>query len=146
MPDNQLSLDNQVCFALYSASLAMTQLYKPMLEPLGLTYTQYLILLTLWEEDGIGLKDIGSKLGQKSGALTPVIKRMETDGLVQRVRLPHDERSLSVRLTLKGRSLEKDARNINTCIADACGLESEELIDLKDKIILLRKNISNQIK
>lgn len=146
MADKPLTLDDQVCFALYSASLAMTQLYKPMLEPLGLTYTQYLILLILWEKDGIGLKDIGAKLGQKSGALTPVIKRMEADGLVQRVRLADDERALSVRLTQKGHSLQQEAKHIHQCAAEACGLQISELIDLKNKIVSLKKNITQKLK
>ena len=80
MSDNAcLLLDNQLCFSLYSTSLAMTQLYKPLLEPIGITYPQYLILLILWETDGLSLKSVADRLGQKSGALTPVIKRMEEE-------------------------------------------------------------------
>lgn len=139
--NNALLLDNQLCFALYSTSLAMTQMYKPLLEPLGLTYPQYLVLLILWEQDGIGLKDIGERLGQKSGALTPVIKRMEQEGLVNRTRQLHDERSLSVRLTPKGQQLKAEAVKINQCLIEACGIPSQELIEMKDKIMTLRKNL-----
>ncbi|MDW6004835.1 MarR family winged helix-turn-helix transcriptional regulator [Vibrio mangrovi] len=135
---NVLLLDNQLCFALYSTSLAMTQIYKPLLEPLGLTYPQYLVLLILWEQDGIGLKDIGERLGQKSGALTPVIKRMEQEGLVDRTRLPHDERSLSVRLTARGQQLKAEAMKINQCLIETCGVPGGELMAMKDKIIALR--------
>ncbi|SJN58961.1 Organic hydroperoxide resistance transcriptional regulator [Vibrio ruber DSM 16370] len=142
MPDNNaLLLDNQLCFALYSTSLAMTQMYKPLLEPLGLTYPQYLVLLILWEQDGIGLKDIGERLGQKSGALTPVIKRMEQEGLIDRTRQLHDERSLNVRLTPKGRQLKSEAMKINQCLLEACGIPTRELIDMRDKITTLRNNL-----
>ena len=103
-----MPLDRQLCFSLYSASLAMTQLYKPLLEPLGLTYPQYLIMLILWEHDGVSLKDIGAKLGQKSGALTPVLKRLEQDGRVERIRDEKDERALNIRLTEKGKALRTE--------------------------------------
>ncbi|SHE36236.1 MarR family winged helix-turn-helix transcriptional regulator [Vibrio gazogenes] len=139
--NNALLLDNQLCFALYSTSLAMTQMYKPLLEPLGLTYPQYLVLLILWEQDGIGLKDIGERLGQKSGALTPVIKRMEQEGLVNRTRQLHDERSLDVRLTPKGQQLKEEAVKISQCLLESCGIPSRELLDMKEKIIMLRDNL-----
>lgn len=139
--NTSLSLDNQLCFAIYSTSLAMTQLYKPLLEPLGITYPQYLILLILWEQDGVGLKDIAKKLNQKSGALTPVIKRMEQDHLVDRIRLPHDERSLSIRLTPKGHQLCHKAQHVNQCVFQACGMSNDDLIDLKNKINQLREKL-----
>lgn len=145
MPDNQrLLLDNQLCFSLYSASLAMTQLYKPYLEPLGITYPQYLILLILWEQDGLGLKDIGARLRQKSGALTPVIKRMEQDGLIRRVRLADNERQLDIRLTDKGHALRTQAATVNHCVAEACGLADAELLDLKERLDQLRQNLQTQ--
>ena len=128
-----MPLDRQLCFSLYSASLAMTQLYKPLLEPLGLTYPQYLIMLILWEHDGVSLKDIGTKLGQKSGALTPVLKRLEQDGLVERVRDEKDERALNIRLTEKGKELRTEAcqgwplcgRSLRYADSGACGAESK---------------------
>ena len=134
-------LDKQFCFSLYSASLAMTQVYKTMLEPLGLTYPQYLVMLILWEEDGIGLKDIGKKLGQKSGALTPVLKRLEEDGLVQRVRSSKDERALRIGLTEKGAALREAAADIGPCIFEACGLRPSELTSLKERLDQLRNNL-----
>ncbi|WP_319484010.1 MarR family transcriptional regulator [uncultured Cohaesibacter sp.] len=136
-----MPLDRQLCFSLYSASLAMTQLYKPLLEPLGLTYPQYLIMLILWEKDGVSLKDIGSRLGQKSGALTPVLKRLEQDGLVKRVRDEKDERALNISLTEKGEALRKPASKVAPCVAEACGMSIPELIDLKAKLEELRKNL-----
>ncbi|MDX1634005.1 MAG: MarR family transcriptional regulator [Marinobacter sp.] len=142
MPDDSaLRLDNQLCFSLYSASLAMTQLYKPHLEPLGLTYPQYLVLLILWEQDGIGLKDIGARLRQKSGALTPVIKRLEQDGLVRRVRLAGNERQLDIRLTERGHALKTEAAHINRCVAEECGMPTSDMKALKDRLDQLRANL-----
>ncbi|GGB80857.1 MarR family transcriptional regulator [Marinobacterium zhoushanense] len=138
-----LALDNQLCFTLYSTSLAMTQMYKPLLDPLGLTYPQYLVMMILWQEDGIGLKDIGAKLGQQSGALTPVIKRLEQEGRVRRVRDPQDERALCIQLTPEGKALRQQALGIGQCVLDACGFNLEELVDLKRKIDQLRRNIQN---
>lgn len=138
---NPLALDNQLCFSLYSASLAMTQSYKPLLEPIGLTYPQYLVMLILWEQDGLQLKDIGARLGQKSGALTPVIKRLEAEGRVQRVRDAADERSLSIRLTPEGKALRQQGLEVNQCIQQACSIDIKELIDLKEKLDALRQNI-----
>ncbi|MCT8987540.1 MarR family winged helix-turn-helix transcriptional regulator [Shewanella phaeophyticola] len=94
-----IRLNNQFCFAVYSTSLAIIQLYKPLLESIGLTYTQYLVMLILWEQDGLSLKSVATQLGQQSGALTPVIKRLESDGLLKRVRTPNDERRLCLQLT-----------------------------------------------
>ncbi len=139
--DSPLRLDNQLCFSLYSASLAMTQLYKPYLEPLGLTYPQYLVLLILWEKDGLGLKDIGARLRQKSGALTPVIKRLEEDGLVKRIRVAGNERQLDIRLTERGHALKAEARDINHCVAEQCGMPTSDLKDLKDRLDQLRANL-----
>lgn len=143
---NPVALDNQLCFALYSTSLAMTQMYKPLLDPLGLTYPQYLVMMILWQEDGIGLKDIGARLGQQSGALTPVIKRLEQEGRVTRVRDPQDERALRIQLTAEGRALREQAVGIGQCVIDVCGLDMDELVDLKGKIEKLRANIQNSSK
>ena len=133
-------LDKQLCFSLYSASLAVTQGYKPLLEPLGLTYPQYLVMLVLWETDGLGLKEVADRLGQKPGALTPVIKRMELDGLLTRVRSVQDERYIQIGLTEKGKSLQQRAREVNECIFECSGLSSDELIELRDKLNKLKVN------
>ncbi|MBC3766841.1 MarR family winged helix-turn-helix transcriptional regulator [Neptunicella marina] len=140
--DQRLLLDNQLCFALYSASLAMTQLYKPHLEKLGLTYPQYTILLILWEQDARSLKDIANQLGQKSGSLTPVIKRMEADGLVQRKRGVENDRTLSIELTSKGEALKQQALMVNQCVFEACGTDVAELTELKNKLVSLKNQIS----
>ncbi len=139
----QLLLDNQLCFALYSTSLAMTQLYKQFLDPLELTYPQYLVLLLLWEKDGLSLKDIGDRLGQKSGALTPVIKRLEANGLIKRTRLVDNERTLSIELTKMGKSHEKQALKVNKCIAEACGMSQKELKNLQSLLEELRERLKS---
>jgi DNA-binding MarR family transcriptional regulator len=107
-----LRIDNQLCFALYSATRAMTQAYRPALEALGLTYPQYLAFLVLWEKDGIPLKELGQKLALDSGTLTPLIKRMEKSGWVQRQRDPNDERRIQITLTAKGQALKDQAHTV----------------------------------
>ena len=139
---NALLLDNQLCFALYSTSLAMTQQYKKLLSPLGMTYPQYLIMLLLWERDAVTLKSISERLGIKSGALTPVIKRMEAEGWVQRLRGVENDRTLSIELTPQGRKLKEDAKNVNQCIAASCDLENNEMQSLIEQLSTLKKNLS----
>jgi len=139
--NNPLLLENQLCFALYSTSLAMTQFYKEPLSEIGLTYPQYTVMLILWEQDGVSLKHIGDALGQKSGALTPVIKRMETDGLVQRLRGVEDDRSLSIALTEKGRQLREKGLGVSRCIAEACGIDLAEMVALREQLVKLRTKL-----
>jgi len=139
------TLDQQLCFALYSTSLAMTQLYKNLLEPLGLTYTQYLVMLILWESDGVTLKTIAQRLGQQSGALTPVIKRMEADGLIMRVRGKEDDRSLSIELTEKGEKLRQKATDVMNCIKDASNLSYDEIGNLRGQLLDLKEQITKNI-
>lgn len=141
MKTNQLSIDNQLCFSLYSTSLAMTQLYKPMLEPLGLTYPQYLVLLILWEKDGLTLKDIAEKLNQKSGSLTPVIKRLDANGVIKRSRSINSDRELHISLTAKGQQLKEQGTEINRCIFDACGITQSHLLSIKSALDELRSNL-----
>lgn len=138
---NPLLLGNQLCFALYSTSLAMTQFYKEPLSAIGLTYPQYTIMLILWEQDGVSLKHIGDALGQKSGALTPVIKRMESDGLVQRLRGVEDDRSLSIALTEKGRQLREKGLEVNRCVAEACDLDMASVVALREQLVALRDQL-----
>lgn len=139
--DNPLLLEDQLCFALYSTSLAMTQLYKEPLSAIGLTYPQYTVMLILWEKDGVSLKHIGEALGQKSGALTPVIKRMESDGLVQRLRGVEDDRSLSICLTEKGKELREQGLQVNRCVAEACGIDMDTVVALREQLVALRKKL-----
>ena len=111
-PGQALRLEHQVCFALYSASLAMTKLYKPWLDDLGLTYPQYIAMLALWEEDGLAVKQLGERLFLDSGTLTPLLKRLESNGLVARIRDLADERRVHVSLTTAGRRLKARAASV----------------------------------
>ncbi len=117
----QLLLDNQLCFRLYAATRAMTQAYQPLLAPLGLTYPQYLVMLVLWECDGLSVKDVGVRLNLDSGTLTPLLKRMEGQGLVRRVRSTKDERIVEIWLSDHGHALQADAADIPQKLA--CGME-----------------------
>lgn len=142
MPSSDpLLLDNQLCFSLYATSLTLTQLYKPLLAPLGLTYPQYLVMLILWQGDGLPLKAIAERLGQKSGALTPVIKRLANDGLVQRLRSSNDERNLEIRLTARGQQLRQQALQVNACILRSCATDLAQLGQLKLMLDTLRERL-----
>ncbi|MGR3761134.1 MarR family winged helix-turn-helix transcriptional regulator [Roseobacteraceae bacterium NS-SX3] len=141
--DRMLKIDELLCFALYSASHALTRLYRPLLEPLGLTYPQYLVLVALWEEDGQSVRALGGRLQLDSNTLTPLLKRMEAAGHVTRKRNPGDERSVIVSLTAKGRALEEKARGISGCVIDAMGGDLDELIDLRDRIDALRSRLGS---
>lgn len=140
-----LRLDNQLCFALYSTSLMMTKAYKPLLDKIGLTYPQYLVMLILWQQDGIGLKDISEQLFIDSGALTPVIKRMEVMGLLTRVRPPHNERSLEISLTAQGQQLKTAAAQINQQIGLQCGIALADIQHLRQELQQLRQQIQQKL-
>lgn len=139
-----LLLDQQLCFSLYSASLAMTQLYKPLLESMGLTFPQYLIMLVLWEHDGLTLKELSNRLRQDSGALTPVVKRLEAAGLVTRRRSAEDERNLSIELTPAGRSLRDHANGVNSRVRQVCALGDAGLDDLRETLVMLRNRLDEE--
>ena len=139
--DAWLALDRQLCFALYSASLAMTRLYKPLLAPLGLTYPQYLVMLVLWEGDGLTVKALAERLGQDSGSVTPVVKRLEAEGLVLRNRDPRDERNLAVTLTPQGRALRERGLKVNQAFAKACGLSTQALAELRASLNQVRARL-----
>lgn len=135
------TLDVQLCFALYSSSLAMTKLYKPMLEPLGLTYPQYLVLMVLWQDDGLGVSALGERLHLDSGTLTPLLKRMETAGWLTRQRAQGDERRVELRLTASGRELKAAAKNIPEQLACATACSLSELTDLTQRLSRLRDQL-----
>ncbi|NSX35443.1 MarR family transcriptional regulator [Pseudarthrobacter oxydans] len=124
-------LDHQVCFALYSASRAATAVYRPVLEELGLTYPQYLVMLVLWENEPRGVKEIGEELGLDSGTLSPLLKRLEALGLCERRRSGEDERRVAIHLTPAGRELSRNAGAIPQRLAQAAGLTAEELDQLR---------------
>jgi DNA-binding MarR family transcriptional regulator len=137
-----LLLDNQLCFALHSASLAMTKVYKPHLDKLGVTYPQYLVLLVLWERDGLSVSDIGERLYLDSGTLTPLLKRLEAQGLVDRTRDPQDERRVVIRLTGRARALKEQAAGIPACILGATGCDVQELVRLVGEIKSMRDRLA----
>jgi MarR family transcriptional regulator, organic hydroperoxide resistance regulator len=140
--DAMLQLDNQLCFALYSTSLAMTKLYKPLLEELGLTYPQYLAMLVLWEQDGLMVSELGERLYLDSGTLTPLLKRMETAGLVSRIRAVEDERRVHITLTAAGRKLKTRAAKIPGCILSATQCSIPELVSLTQQVQSFRKRLT----
>ena len=141
-PDfNQLALDRQFCFALYSASHAMTKTYKPMLDRLGLTYPQYLVMLVLWEQDAILVKDIGARLFLDSGTLTPLLKRLEGNGLLSRNRNPQDERQVRIALTDQGRALRRQAEAIPEQVLCASGQELAALGSMRKELARVRDDL-----
>jgi MarR family transcriptional regulator, organic hydroperoxide resistance regulator len=140
--DPALLLDNQLCFALYSASLAMTKVYKPLLEELGLTYPQYLAMLVLWERDGLTVSEIGQRLSLDSGTLTPLLKRLEALGLVSRIRDVADERRVHITLTAAGRKLRAKAAKIPGCILSASQCSLAEIMQLTRQVRELRERIA----
>ncbi|MES2785599.1 MAG: MarR family transcriptional regulator [Pseudomonadota bacterium] len=137
-----LLLDNQLCFALYSASLAMTKLYKPLLDELGLTYPQYLVMLVLWESDGLMVTELGQRLSLDSGTLTPLLKRLDAAGLIARIRDVQDERRVRITLTAAGRKLRARAQKIPGCILDASQCSIPQLVQLTRQIQDLRSRLS----
>jgi DNA-binding MarR family transcriptional regulator len=140
-PANWLRLEHQLCYTLYSSSLAMTKRYKPLLAPLGLTYPQYLVMLVLWEGDGVTVSAIGERLLLDSGTLTPLLKRLEALGFVQRLRDSADERRVLLRLTPAGRQLKALAARIPPEIALATGCKLDDLTDLMARLKQLRARL-----
>lgn len=129
-----LALDDQICFALYSASRAVTRAYAQLLKPLGLTYPQYLTLLVLWEQAGVSVTDIGERLALDSGTLTPLLKRLEQQGLIRRVRSEEDARVVHVQLTPRGRALKAKAKKVPGALLCRTG---HDLEDEKERAALL---------
>ena len=139
--DAMLKLDNQLCFALYSTSLAMTRVYKPLLDELGLTYPQYLAMLVLWERDGLMVSELGERLYLDSGTLTPLLKRLEASGLITRIRAVEDERRVHITLSAAGRKLKTRAAKIPGCILSASQCSIPELILLTQQVQALRERL-----
>ena len=141
-PSPSVALDDQLCFALYAASRAVTARYRPMLDELGVTYPQYLVLMLLWEEDGQTVGQLGQRLALDSGTLSPLLKRLTSAGLVTRHRRTDDERSVSVRLTEAGRALETPARSISAQMIGALDLSTQEFTELKDQLRTITARVS----
>lgn len=130
-----------LCFAIYSTGHAFNRVYKPLLDELGLTYPQYLVMVALWAADDQTVGEIGERLFLESSTLTPLLKRLETLGLLTRRRNPEDERQVRLRLTDKGAGLRKKARGVAGCIGDAVGLSADAAVRLRSEIIKLRDNL-----
>ena len=144
-----LLLDRQLCFALYSASRALTRAYAPLLEPLGITYPQYVVFLTLWERDGRPVHELGTCLGLDSGTLTPLLKRLEERGLVERRRDREDERVVKIYLTTDGKALRTKAKKIPHQLAEKAGYDVEDakqlaaLGKLRDELTALTMRLTD---
>ena len=141
MAYEQLKLDNQVCFRLYTAARLVTQCYQPLLKELGITYTQYMVLMILWEKDNLVISEITQRLKLETNTVTPLLQRMEQQGLIVRMKGQVDSRQRIISLTHKGKSLEEQMKDVPNCIAREvaeCGMTVEEfrtLIPLLDKFI-----------
>jgi DNA-binding MarR family transcriptional regulator len=140
--DQLLRLDNQICFAIYSTAHAFNRVYKPLLDRLGLTYPQYLVMLVLWERDGVPVKEIGERLYLDSGTLTPLLKRLEQAGLIKRTRSTEDERQVLVSLTSHGQALKDKARAVPPSILAASQCSIAELSAVKNEIVALRNRLN----
>jgi len=139
--ESALLLDNQLCFALYSTSLVMTKLYQPLLATLGLTYPQYLVMLVLWERDGLTVSALGERLYLDSGTLTPLLKRMEARGLLIRQRSAQDERRVQVSLTAEGVKIKTKATSVSVCVLEAAACPLPELMGLTKQVQALRQRL-----
>lgn len=132
-----LALDRQVCFALAVASRNVIGLYRPLLEPMGLTHPQYLVMLALWEQAPLKVAELAQRLSLEPATLSPLLKRLEANGMITRDRDPHDERALAVSLTPKGTSARKQALRVPPAIVNRLGMPVEELESLRDSLTRL---------
>jgi DNA-binding MarR family transcriptional regulator len=140
--DLPLLLGNQLCFAIYSTAHAFNRVYKPLLDRLGLTYPQYLVMLVLWERDGVPVKDIGERLFLDSGTLTPLLKRLEAADLIKRTRSTEDERQVLIALTSKGQALREKAKAVPLAILTASDCSVAELSAMKNELVALRDRLN----
>src|SRR4051812_41651644 len=142
LPAPSVALDDQLCFALYAASRAVTARYRPMLEAIGLTYPQYLVMMLLWEQDNQTVGQLGTRLALDSGTLSPLLKRLTAAGLVTRHRRVEDERSVSIALTDAGRALRDRAFSISESMIGAIGFESGDFRDLMERLRVLTDRVN----
>ncbi|KHF34496.1 Organic hydroperoxide resistance transcriptional regulator [Paenibacillus sp. P1XP2] len=133
-PNEYMKLEHQLCFAFYKCSREMMKLYRPLLSPLGLTYTQYITLLSLWEQDGVTVKELGAKLFLDSGTLTPLLKKLEAMGLITRTRDKADERSVIIELTAKGQDLREQAAEVPTKLYAGTDVRIEDIQAMHEHI------------
>lgn len=140
-----LELDEQLCFALYSTSLSLDKVYRKLLQPLGLTYPQYLVMLVLWENDKLTVSGIGNRLFLDSSTLTPLLKRLEKSGLIVRLRAVTDERSVIISLSDKGKKLKARAADVPRCVATAMAISVKELAALREQLSRLRLSLFSYV-
>lgn len=143
--DVPLPLQSQLCFSIYGLGMAINRTYKPLLDALGLTYPQYLVLSALWEEDGLTVGMIGARLALEPSTITPLVKRLEQAGFVERVRSAHDERQVHVQLTNSGREIQMKTTCLAKALAEASGMQPEELAALNRQIQRLRDALSGAL-
>ncbi|NGZ83343.1 MarR family winged helix-turn-helix transcriptional regulator [Duganella aceris] len=136
-------LDQHLCFLIYNTSLKMTQVYKPLLSALNLTYPQYLVMVVLWEEEGLGIKDVAQRLQQDSGSVTPVVKRLEAEGYLLRDRDARDERNRVLTLTPAGQALRAAAIKVSEDFAAQCSVSFEEVDSLMTNLHKLNRNLGD---
>ncbi|WP_374368804.1 MarR family winged helix-turn-helix transcriptional regulator [Dongia sp.] len=144
-PQDALQLSKQLCFAVYSTAHAFNRAYKPLLAPLDLTYPQYLVMLVLWQQDDLTVKEIGAQLQLDSGTLTPLLKRMAGARLIERIRDSGDERQVRIKLTAKGAALRERARDIPLQVADALGRSLPEISALRQQLSALRDTLEANV-
>lgn len=136
-----LTVDELLCFALYSTMHALGRAYAPLLEPLGLTYPQYAVMMVLWEQDNLAVRELGTRLHLDSGTLTPLLKRMEASGLVDRTRSRDDQRVVRITLTPMGQAMREQARHIPGKLGCAMGRDMPDLMALRDDVLQLRNSL-----
>lgn len=141
---HDLTLEDQLCFSLYATSMAINRIYKPLLDRLGITYPQYLVLSTLWEQDGRTVGAIAERLSLESSTITPLVKRLEAASLVKRTREASDERRVLVSLTDSGRDLKQDSRCLGEALFAHAGMTVDELISLNREVLRLRKALTTK--
>jgi len=142
--DRDLTLEDQLCFSLYATSMAINRIYKPLLDKLGITYPQYLVLNTLWEQDGRTVGAIAERLSLESSTITPLVKRLEAASLVRRAREASDERRVLVSLTDSGRALKQDSRCLGEALFARAGMTVDELIALNRQVLRLRAALTKE--
>lgn len=146
MPKDKLyPLNSQLCFSVYGLSIAINRTYKPLLDGLGLTYPQYLVLSVLWEEDGLVISRIASRLSLESSSITPLVKRLEAMGFIARTRGAKDERQVFVNLTDEGRAIRQNTGCLAKALASNSGMEPNELVELNEKICKLRDSLTQSL-
>lgn len=143
--EDLLNINNFLCFSIYAAGLSFNKVYRPLLDKLGLTYLQFLVMVSLWMKDGQSVGELGAQLGLESSTLTPLFKRLEAMGYLSRERNPTDERQVLICLTESGKQLKEQAQSIPMCIAEATGLTLEQFIQLKESLTTLKSTLDESI-